>query len=109
MAEHTKTPWEAKPAKADGSCFKADVIARSERSGLDVMPAQAAGYTVEEAEANAQLIVRACNSHDALLEALEEIHKICGRPGDDDQLLMEADDVACTAIAAVKEKRKEVE
>jgi hypothetical protein len=69
MAEYTPGPWRASPAKPDGSCFRADVVTRSRKSGLDIMPAQAAGYTANEAAANAQLIAAAPD----LLEALKNL------------------------------------
>ena len=62
---HTPTPWKQRPIKLDGYTAYADI-------GTDThLAATAYGNTEEKALANAAFIVQACNSHEALINALE--------------------------------------
>ena len=72
MSEHTPTPWRADaPRKYAGVTW--DNIIRSERRNDPVCTVFVAGYMEREAAANAAFIVKAVNSHDALVKALQEI------------------------------------
>jgi hypothetical protein len=73
---HTPTPWELKPEEMDkqyirirgtklGGRYK---IANVLTPVYDGSPA----YEADETRANAAFIVRACNSHDPLIKALQE-------------------------------------
>lgn len=67
MAEHTPTPWQA-------DMFNAQIV-RGKTVIADVRMAMTRRYGVglpEELEANVKFIARACNAHDALVEALQE-------------------------------------
>jgi hypothetical protein len=73
-ATHTPTPWKfiRHPEESDwagniqGSYGKVDGI-----ENIRTISCQTKYGTPEEIEANGTFIVRACNSHDALVEALE--------------------------------------
>lgn len=76
MAEHTPTPWSIKRAKfpADGQYDYG--ISAVLMDGKPYCIAETFGrcslnFTLE-AEANAAFIIKACNSHDALVKALRE-------------------------------------
>jgi hypothetical protein len=69
--KHTPTPWKAKKREygimifsSDGSVGIAGMVTQSHEYGKDYP---------EEAQANAEFIVDACNSHDDFLKALELI------------------------------------
>lgn len=76
MAEHTPTPWSYKPAKfpTDGE-FDCGIGAAI--GGTSFCIAETFGRcatTIKlDAQANAAFIVKAVNSHDDLVKALEEI------------------------------------
>ena len=69
MSNHTPTPWKFKI----GVTYAAEIIAVSKR-GKEWVIARITGAKVgsSEAEANAEFVVRACNSHYDLLEACQE-------------------------------------
>jgi hypothetical protein len=69
MSEHTPTPW----ARYDDGKLAARGWIKSVCKGIpEQMVAQAIGVgAIEEREANAAFIVRAVNSHDDLVKALE--------------------------------------
>ena len=78
MSKHTPTPWEARPvpnakiiAIAEvGYMHHAEVFSRKHNNEpLD-----------ETAYANAEFIVRACNNHDALVAALENLDNAINEP-----------------------------
>ena len=62
-SEHTPTPWRRSPR-----CVES--ILTDEESPLVV------AFVNINKEANAEFIVRACNAHDALVEALREIQTL---------------------------------
>ena len=68
------------------------------------------GYTKETAEANTAFIVRACNSHDKLVSALQDLFKHCAMVhkywGDSDNT-KEADAAIKSAHAAITAATKE--
>ena len=66
---HTPTPWRMGPALHEG--YHAAVMALSH-----TLIANFGDGSVGKAEheANAEFIVRACNSHDAMVEALEAMY-----------------------------------
>jgi len=82
-AEHTPTPW-----KYDGDGFDSIAAADFGTDGYTVMsddcdPVCEICDTGDDSisEANAALIVRACNAHDALVNALREAEiALCGGP-----------------------------
>lgn len=64
MAEHTETPWRVEELQSGevGIFAGAELVATAY-----IFP------TYLQQKANAEFIVLACNSHDAILEALEEV------------------------------------
>ena len=79
MSKHTGGKWKAFPAEPDGDYFKANIRTQSQKSGLDIQPAMAAGYTKEEAEANASLIAQSPRMLEACKKALECFRAIYDR------------------------------
>ncbi len=77
---HTPTPW-----RLEGDCVVSGddtdytLVADCERD-----PVWSPLLGVEETEANAQFIVRACNSHDDLLEACQAVSTSLGEFTQDD-------------------------
>lgn len=86
MSEHTPTPWhweihDSSAASIHGPEGMADHV-------LTVAPCKHCrgkewvwGSCTNPTEANAYFIVRAVNSHDALVKALEWIAEVAGNPG----------------------------
>jgi len=70
-ARHTPVPWTVHPQYTDRSVFP---IGTTEPDGSSIILAEvnSRGGTEENQRANAEFIVRACNSHADLLAALEE-------------------------------------
>lgn len=58
--------------------------------------------TSDECKADAEFIVRACNSHDALVAALERIAKLCTEDYDERDPLGVVEAIANEAISAAK-------
>lgn len=80
MDNATKRPWR----HTGTSCSKLNFCSRwITGPDLSGQPAIAVGETATEAEANANLIVKAVNCHDKLLEALKDIASsgCCRTPG----------------------------
>lgn len=75
-SKHTPTPWAFEPdhSKRDGSQF---IFSDADRDTW-VATAENRETNGAEASANAAFIVRACNSHDALVAALREIAAMNG-------------------------------
>lgn len=69
-AKHTELPWIIKAIPA--GCEIWDTVQRRLIATLDI-------ETAVLSQANAELIVRAVNSHDALMEACERAIKVAGR------------------------------
>ena len=95
MSEHTPLPWELH-AGADG--FNSLRICKpdnSERSCRPIAEAEILTHERAEAEANARFIVRACNSHDGLLAALEGVKQ----DADAGLILLRNYSDVCAAIA----------
>lgn len=67
MAEHTPTPWRA--IEPDNSNYLLEIVGTNVR-GNEELVCRPPG---RKRNANAAFIVKACNSHDALVKALEEI------------------------------------
>ena len=82
-AKRTPGPWEV--AGPSGNMGESFVIETSNGEKTIGWVANTGaendehGVTTEEDEANAAFIVRACNNHDALLGALENITRLMGR------------------------------
>ncbi len=72
MAEHTPTPWASSKQWLYGPKGYVLPIA----SGFLEFVTNPGGSGHDEAVANAALIVRAVNSHDALVDALEACHSV---------------------------------
>ena len=92
MTQHTKTPWESHNGEIttrqeNGRSYRR--IAAVQDYGLGSLP--------EVDEANAEFIVRACNSHGDLLAALKQLRSI--NPMSDYNELRDARTVADEAIA----------
>ena len=68
MAEHTPTPWVADPDDREGYEWNIHII-----DGQDGHNRICFMSNGPETEANAAFIVKAVNSHDALVEALQKI------------------------------------
>ena len=74
MSDHTPTPWKY---EAPQGAFGHEVVGASR---LVCQMSHHPGRQ-DEAVANAAFIVRACNSHSALVEALEYVRdNLCGLP-----------------------------
>ena len=79
---HTKTPWILTgpcPDTPDTSHWFAQANANSDDRKVDVcecFPIDDDGQVGRECHANAAFIVRACNSHDALVESLEKCEAV---------------------------------
>ena len=74
MAEHTKLPWKLETDQHFGPGF----VITSTDGGMHnrcpvVRMSSPLGEDDETLRGDAELIVKACNSHDALVKALEEI------------------------------------
>ena len=89
MSKHTELPWDAKARYVGGNIVpllpNAPVIAVMAKTAGDI--AYIANYPsddqdgLKEMNANAELIVRACNNHYKLLEACKEADRVfsaCG-------------------------------
>lgn len=69
MAEHTPGPWRM----ADDYDEKdISIGVRANGFPFEYQPARAGGHDQKEAEANAAFIVKACNSFDELVSALQD-------------------------------------
>lgn len=69
MSAHTPTPWVIDPL------YKAEVLTSDLRELVTCWS--------EECESNAEFIVRACNSHEALVEALRAVASLPGFEADE--------------------------
>jgi hypothetical protein len=87
MSKHTPTPWTVPDGGIRPAIYTAD----------EVEHIATMADTGDEMEANAAFIVRAVNSHDALVEALLEVRK-CGNGGA--KLSRAASDKARAALRA---------
>ena len=67
MGQHTPRPWTHWSARPHGVLFEVTVGSCE----FGAQPALAVGRTMEEADANAALIVRAVNAHDSLVAAVQ--------------------------------------
>lgn len=77
ITKHSATPWILRESMANGNMFvygeSSDPIAGVKRVARD--------RSIEENEANAEFIVKACNSHDRLIESLSELLSECAKAG----------------------------
>ena len=74
MSKHTPVPWRAVPTSVKGSGTSLmDVVS----DGAEFSPSHVASEILPE---DAEFIVRACNAHDELLEALEICQNYLGGP-----------------------------
>jgi len=102
MAEHTKTPWFV-----SSTCLICDEGAAIVANLFPMNPITC-GVGLDESEANAEFIVRACNNYDSLLAALAKIQKLADRAlGQNDmhrgKLLNDIGNISEQAIAQAKE------
>ncbi len=79
MSGHTKTPWRVEEGTdlIWGDCNPDDQTTYG--MGYSIVSGHTAHHqrgkpSIDEREANAAFIVRACNMHDRLIRALEELH-----------------------------------
>lgn len=75
MTAHTPLPWRLGSTKKDGMAFSREIetsLMGHCTVGHTVAPSSSEAM-IERAEANAAFIVRACNSHYELLEALKQV------------------------------------
>jgi hypothetical protein len=85
MSEHTPTPWTVERNAPWSIKTNARAIIDKDRFAVawapawDIADADSVAAP-EEGAANAAFIVKAVNSHDALVKALEEIRYITGHP-----------------------------
>jgi hypothetical protein len=82
---HSKLPWRLRFHPADDTRFiiEADKNSHTHPYNIEVMADDSGGdlYPTEQKLADAELIVRAVNAHDALVDALTEARKwIDGQP-----------------------------
>jgi hypothetical protein len=79
--KHSPLPWRLLESKVPGYERYISVV-HGEETNLSICQLSGAGSlnpkVLEEVRANADLIIRAVNSHDALIEALEAIAPRCG-------------------------------
>lgn len=76
MTKHTPLPWKVYYAKNNGQI----ILGTGEENGCAIQNHSGAFWRDdEEAKANAEFVVRACNSHYELLEALEQVIDHCVR------------------------------
>ena len=73
ITQHTPTPWSIGSSNpGEGHVIESDSADRTIAwTANSYCASNDEEYISQEDEANAEFIVRACNSHDALLEALE--------------------------------------
>jgi hypothetical protein len=102
MAEHTPTPWAISEVKTScGRCFKigSDEMLSEAGKPTYVCVYDDYGFGDNAQRANANFIVKAVNSHDALMKALEKVRsynvdiaagRINYRPGDHIAVIDEA-------------------
>lgn len=105
MSEHTPTPWRLPkvPAEAPDATIVCDA------DGGSIADCTPAGPWIpeEQAEANAAFIVRAVNSHDALVKAIHDYLAVFDRCGGSEsvsaQEFADARAAMGAALAAVKD------
>lgn len=113
MAEHTRTPWEAQPFDAEEEDGVGIIGLRTDSNGVPysnptnglvawatLHPTELDAKDGTRAVANAAFIVKAVNSHDALVKALKQI---AGLGEDDDDPEYE---IARRALALVGGSRE---
>lgn len=72
--KHTPLPWKGSHITKDVHCRDLKIIySASYEDGENSEPARVYGDTTKQLEANAEFILRACNSHYELLEAFEQM------------------------------------
>lgn len=107
MAEHSKLPWQIDEDYPN--CIQTSGNPDMEVCECSIMiwdghKMHTAGYG--EDEANAALIVRAVNSHQALVEALEKIARIENQEfGNDWEEIEQARSIAQAALSALREQK----
>ncbi len=94
MSEHTELPWVAGPE------YPGEPAAFVHKDGKPIADCYMEGAS-DGSEANAAFIVRACNSHDTLVKALESIANMPIQPGWTADTSMRA--VARAALLAARE------
>jgi hypothetical protein len=82
-SKHTPGPWSV--CNAIGKKSEVGIVADAAPCIIAVMGNQGRGAWPQEARANAEFIVRACNSHYELLEALRELVSACTRYDEQDE------------------------
>lgn len=98
MGEHTPTPWRIEVVESSSSGDPVELIV----CGTDWEIAQIElGEEDNLCRANAAFIVKACNSHDALVKALEAIRD-CAKNTRDWQELEQCRTIAREALAKVR-------
>jgi hypothetical protein len=91
MSEHTPTPWKV-TADERGSIVRADTT--------ESQPIASMWHNGDDPAANAALIVKAVNNHDALVAALENICGAAEHCGDGDAPVVVAARKALSAMGA---------
>lgn len=82
MSQHTPTPWSI-----EGKLNKhQEGLLITSRDGLSIVCEMSGGLPFYEVEANAAFIVRAVNSHEALINALKEVSNAANVCAAHDQL-----------------------
>ena len=87
--KHTKLPWET-----NGSC-----LIKGENREMVSCFSIGGGSVDVDGKANAAFIVKACNSHYQLLEAIKDLHRAASFA----DYTKELDDAIIKSVAAIKE------
>ena len=115
MAEHTPAPWFLSGIRFRMNGGEWQSINRYDEAGKFDQNIALVGYDSRTGEgfADARFIVRACNAHHQLVDALEELNAalddgLCnsGTPGFNSGRLGRAQDAARAALAFVREQER---
>ncbi|MGZ8432797.1 MAG: hypothetical protein ACXWYM_00435 [Candidatus Binatia bacterium] len=93
-AQHTELPWKTNAMEVFTDAGKS-----SKRIAFATGKAQGDDNSLEELKANAEFIVRACNSHYELLEALQETWAHFGDAMSDEEIALKEKSLAAIAKA----------
>jgi DNA-directed RNA polymerase subunit RPC12/RpoP len=88
MARHTPTPWSVETPMDEEFAIVQSGLEAYEWQFIAVCPVgtpDEGGFPRQNAKLNAAFIVKACNGHDALVKALNDLHVWCETEGCGDQ------------------------
>ncbi|HJV75382.1 MAG TPA: hypothetical protein VJ654_14240 [Noviherbaspirillum sp.] len=107
-AKHTATPWKLRNdgQTYNGQTIEAECMGNGHYAGIahatqrDPHPTLGGGIDQVTAEANASFIVRACNTHDALVKALRQIARLSSEGEVSANMQYALGDIALAALSA---------